>query len=547
LRVDYQDGPKVRNNSLDFSTTTYTGSVWRIYLLNADNDFEVTGNRMVGDRYGYGIYFSSCDGAPSNRGLVANNFVNVGNPATTSTSYGIYLTNSGNLDLVHNSVHMRSNGTNSRALYGTTGGSVDCYNNIFVNDGPGFAVYANSAYTFANFDHNCVYAPNSNSIGYYGGNQATFADWQNVSGYDANSWNIDPQFYGLEDLHICNDTLDGAGKDLVGVPMDIDGDMRNTAMPDIGADEFTPVSAFTLGPDMDICTGDTLQIMGGTATDSVMWSTGATTPMLEVTMPGTYSVTISNACGMASDTIVVSQSALTYSGFLAADTMTACTGDSIRLYSTQMGDTYTWSNGGTNFETFVTTAGTYDLTLSDNCGTGMESVSVNFIDAPTASATVITTFLTASWTNGSTNGGGNATYSWDFGDGNMSNQTDPVHVYASSGTYNVTLIVTNECGSDTFVTSVTVGTTSIEDELGQNVTLTPNPNAGQFTLGVQFEFIGDMDIIVSNIYGQVVWERSESFDGSYDKAIDLSDLASGTYYVKIRMDDTQTIKRMVKQ
>ncbi|MGB4846324.1 MAG: PKD domain-containing protein, partial [Saprospiraceae bacterium] len=51
----------------------------------------------------------------------------------------------------------------------------------------------------------------------------------------------------------------------------------------------------------------------------------------------------------------------------------------------------------------------------------------------------------------------NATgYAWSFGDGNTSTQSDPSHTYSTSGTYNVTLIVTNECGSDTAYSSIEV-------------------------------------------------------------------------------------------
>jgi len=41
---------------------------------------------------------------------------------------------------------------------------------------------------------------------------------------------------------------------------------------------------------------------------------------------------------------------------------------------------------------------------------------------------------------------------WDFDDGNNSTQTSPSHTYASNGSYNVMLIATNNCGSDTFYT-----------------------------------------------------------------------------------------------
>lgn len=52
------------------------------------------------------------------------------------------------------------------------------------------------------------------------------------------------------------------------------------------------------------------------------------------------------------------------------------------------------------------------------------------------------------------------TYSWDFGDGNNSTAQNPSHTYASTGTYNVTLTVTNQWGSTTStVTAITVNPT----------------------------------------------------------------------------------------
>lgn len=52
-----------------------------------------------------------------------------------------------------------------------------------------------------------------------------------------------------------------------------------------------------------------------------------------------------------------------------------------------------------------------------------------------------------------------SSYSWDFGDGNTSTQANPSHAYASAGTYNVTLTVTDNggaTGSD--ATTATVNT-----------------------------------------------------------------------------------------
>ena len=247
-RLYYMDAPMFNYNHTS-TNSIYTGTYWRYYFYYCDNGTQIVGNSMEGDKYGYGIYMVNCDASASSRGLVANNFVHVGNPSSTSTSYGIYMSNSGYFDIVHNSVNMESNGTNSRAFYGTSGGANSVYNNIFHNSGPGYAVYLASAYTVTDMDHNDL--SSAGNVGYWSGVQATLGDWQSASGFDGNSVSTDPMFYSQDDLHVCNDTLDGAGAEWPLVTMDYDMQMR-ASVPDIGADEFTPTSAFTLGADIDL-------------------------------------------------------------------------------------------------------------------------------------------------------------------------------------------------------------------------------------------------------------------------------------------------------
>jgi PKD repeat protein len=58
-------------------------------------------------------------------------------------------------------------------------------------------------------------------------------------------------------------------------------------------------------------------------------------------------------------------------------------------------------------------------------------------------------------------------YSWDFGDGNTSNEINPTHTYANDGEYTVTLTVTDEDGGvgiDT--TTVDVGSPPVADAGG---------------------------------------------------------------------------------
>lgn len=62
------------------------------------------------------------------------------------------------------------------------------------------------------------------------------------------------------------------------------------------------------------------------------------------------------------------------------------------------------------------------------------------------------------FTNGSQ---GTGTYLWDFGDDETSTEENPSHEYANGGTYNVSLTVTNEGGTDTYSEEITVAPSNL--------------------------------------------------------------------------------------
>jgi vibriolysin len=79
---------------------------------------------------------------------------------------------------------------------------------------------------------------------------------------------------------------------------------------------------------------------------------------------------------------------------------------------------------------------------------------------PTANFTFATNGLTATFTDTSTDSDGTVVaWSWNFGDGGTSTLQNPVHTYATAGTYNVTLIATDNDGAQNSITKpVTVST-----------------------------------------------------------------------------------------
>ncbi len=547
VRLYYQDFPVFNNNNVALNSP-YTGSCYGVYMTYCDNAMEMTGNNVVvgPDLYGYGLYLSNCDGTLGNSAMVANNMISVGNPLSASTSYGIYMTNDSRVMLTNNSVFVRSEGTSSRAFYATSGGLNESINNSYVTEGPGYAVYFASNYTILNSDYNNYYTT-GNNVAYFNGDQADLAAFQSVTGFDMNSISVDPVYQSFEDLHVCSDSLNGAGTPLAAVTIDIDGSPRDASTPDIGADEFAPLTGNFLGSDLAICTNETLTLWAGAPADTILWSTGDTTQWIDVTTPGTYYVDVMSACGTTgSDTIIVTQSALVYNNFISADTTFFCTPGSATLTSTQTGTNYDWSTTETTPSITVTASGTYILNLTDECGTGVDSVTVVGASTPVPSYTTTTSYVTAFFTNTSA-AEGTATYDWNFGDGNTSNLENPTHVYTAAGTYQVTLTVTNECGTATYSDSVTLTTVGLEEiGDGNSLSIYPNPNNGSFTLDISLMENADVKVAVTNELGQTIYTNNVGeVTGNSSEMIDLGTVESGLYFITVIVDENPYVSKFI--
>lgn len=125
-------------------------------------------------------------------------------------------------------------------------------------------------------------------------------------------------------------------------------------------------------------------------------------------------------------------------------------GDS--LTSTSQNPVHTYATGG---------AKTVTLTVTDNLGafTSISHVVTAVANvAPVAAYTHVELLLQSTFTDTSSDGDGTVvSWAWAFGDGNTSTSQNPVHTYATSGTYTVQLTVTDSDGATNAVShSVTV-------------------------------------------------------------------------------------------
>ena len=121
-------------------------------------------------------------------------------------------------------------------------------------------------------------------------------------------------------------------------------------------------------------------------------------------------------------------------------------------------------------------------------------------------------------------------YRWDFGDGQSGTGVQPSHAYASPGTYNVTLVVTDDVGR---VATITKSLTVLSDNPVALITFAPSSP----TAGVTIAFSGSSSTAVP---GRTITGYSWNFgDGTTGSGVAVSKVypTPGTRNVTLTVTD----------
>jgi carboxypeptidase T len=114
---------------------------------------------------------------------------------------------------------------------------------------------------------------------------------------------------------------------------------------------------------------------------------------------------------------------------------------------------------------------------------------------------------------------------WDFADGSTSNDQNPSHIFASSGSFNVTLIATNSAGSDTSVQVIVVDDCSgLQNLMNTESLIFPNPNGGSFTLK---GFDTNTSFYILDLNGKPLYSGL----AVNDVQVTIPEISSGLYYL----------------
>lgn len=151
-----------------------------------------------------------------------------------------------------------------------------------------------------------------------------------------------------------------------------------------------PTPTVSVSGNNTVCEGQSVAISSSaTDADSYLWSPGGeTTANISVspTTQITYSVTVTNACGDATDQITVDVTPLPT--ISVSGDQEICEGETVQLTSSSS-DGVEWQPGGEtsdNINVSPTGTITYTASTTNNCGTASEDVTVSVNQNPTADA-----------------------------------------------------------------------------------------------------------------------------------------------------------------
>ena len=217
---------------------------------------------------------------------------------------------------------------------------------------------------------------------------------------------------------------------------------------------------------------------------------------------------------------------------------TICQGNNTTLVASGAGSngSYIWSNnlGAGNTQTVSpNSTTTYTVTATDVNGcSATASTTVNVTPLPQVSAASSTAiesqnvFIDFFGTSQNAN-----QFLWDFDDGNTATTQNTTHAYTSTGAYQVTFTGTNGNCFDQDQINITIinANTSVNEYIGNDFILKPNPSNGNFNL----EFCSVEDLpsyvkIFDNDGKEIL--HQEVINGSTTQTIQV-EIANGVYYV----------------
>ena len=188
-----------------------------------------------------------------------------------------------------------------------------------------------------------------------------------------------------------------------------------------------------------ICPGNTANLCVPVGAISYLWNTGATTPCVDVTAAGTYTVTVVDQAGVSTCSKTVTLS--TQSSCLISGNATICSGGGTSLCGPANASSYLWNTGATTQCINANSAGTYSVTVVESNGCSNSCSKVVTLGTPMNCNISGSSTICAGGSANLCAPAGASAYLWNTG------ASTQCITATSAGTYSVTITNTNGCTS----------------------------------------------------------------------------------------------------
>lgn len=311
-----------------------------------------------------------------------------------------------------------------------------------------------------------------------------------------------------------------------------------------------PLPDFSSLPDSMImaCDGDVLNYAVANSYDSYVWmKDGVTidsTFEIAITAAGEYQlIATSNGCTSESSTFNVNYAPIPDASITPQGPTQFCQGNFLNLFaeSSMMNVNYSWNsdsiNLGADGQIAVTSQGTYDLTVTSAAGcSNVVSIDITVFqpEIPVIELTVNT--LSSTPAN---------YYQWFLDGVLIPNANDQTYEISETGEYHVGTADSNGCFS--ISEKIQVNTVSTH-ELDNVNSFDIYPNPVNELLSVAFELknndVFQIEILGAN--GQNVFEKTMTLQKIDLIKIDTNNFPKGVYFLKIRNEEGQLVRKFVK-
>jgi len=287
---------------------------------------------------------------------------------------------------------------------------------------------------------------------------------------------------------------------------------------------YYPLKSLTLGPDTSICKGDTIVLQTNNG-ELAVWNTGDTASRIRVANSGKYYASQSTFCGVISDTVNLTHIPKLKLD-LGEDTL-VCKGERLFLSADPNASQILWSTGSNSNQIAVDQPGLYWVDISNQCEILSDSLRMSWhpysitefeIDESGAEVYDSVFFRLFRPKNFQS-------LSWSFGNGNVGNAREEMHIYPLSGNYQVSLKLTDSLGC-AIDSSFTIEIRE-SDVIIPNV-FTPNGDGINDQFKLRIKGLDRINLKVFNRWGKLVYEGSENYWSGKDQG--GRNLQAGTYF-----------------